>query len=50
MKGPGEDFNIDGHNQEDMVVLVINHNPYWTDVERKNKEKALDALIEVIMP
>jgi hypothetical protein len=22
-----------------MIVVVIDHNPHWTDAERKNKEK-----------
>ncbi|XP_052680295.1 uncharacterized protein LOC128161092 [Crassostrea angulata] len=35
----GEHFNTSGHKWEDMTVLVINHNPHWTDAERKSKEK-----------
>ena len=35
----GEHFNLDDHKWEDMMVLVIDHNPNWTDAERKNKEK-----------
>ena len=35
----GEHFNLNGHKLEDMTVVVIDHNPHWTDAERKNKEK-----------
>uniref|UniRef100_K1PKD0 Uncharacterized protein n=1 Tax=Magallana gigas TaxID=29159 RepID=K1PKD0_MAGGI len=28
-----------GHKWEGMTVLVIDHNPHWTDAERKSKEK-----------
>lgn len=35
----GEHFNTSGHKWEDMTVLVIDHNPHWTDAERKSKEK-----------
>jgi hypothetical protein len=40
MKEPvGEHFNLNGHKWEDMTVVVIDHNPHWTDAERKSKEK-----------
>ena len=35
----GEHFNLEGHKWEDMAVVVIDHNPNWSDVERKRKEK-----------
>ena len=35
----GEHFNLNGHKWEDMTVVVIDHNPHWTDAERKSKEK-----------
>jgi predicted GIY-YIG superfamily endonuclease len=34
-----EHFNLNGYKWEDMKVVVIDHNPHWTDAERKNKEK-----------
>ena len=34
-----EHFNLDGHKWEDMTVIVIDHNPRWSDSDRKNKEK-----------
>jgi hypothetical protein len=33
-------FNIEGHVWQDMQVVVINHNPTWTDAQRKSKEKS----------
>ena len=35
----GEHFNLEGHKWEDMSVVVIDHNPDWSDAERKRKEK-----------
>ena len=35
----GEHFNLEGHKWEDMTVVVIDHNPRWTDAQRKSKEK-----------
>ncbi|XP_065938446.1 uncharacterized protein [Magallana gigas] len=35
----GEHFNTSGHKWEDMAVLVIDHNPHWTDAERKSKDR-----------
>lgn len=35
----GEHFNLDGHGWEDMATVVIDHNPEWSDSQRRSKEK-----------
>jgi hypothetical protein len=45
-----EHFNLDGHKWEDMTVIVIDHNPRWSDSEQEKQRKILDAQIEIISP
>lgn len=45
MKEPvGEHFILSGRKWEDMTIVVIDHDPYWMDTERKNKEKFLTQI------
>ena len=46
----GEHINKDGHVWQDMQVVVIDHNPTWTDADRKSTEKSWMHRLKTFRP